>query len=97
MNNDQYSFTKQLVDQSAHAIVAIVILCSYVFLVSNGYYITGGLICGLFLGLIRQITEQGEVTLGALKRSFQGFANLIDLLGWMFGGLIGGIISHYIL
>lgn len=69
---------KQLIDQSAHFIIALAIL-GLVTLLPN--LLTYAL-AGASLGLIREVTEQGPVT---------SPGSLLDILFWSLGGLAAGV------
>jgi hypothetical protein len=83
------SIRKQLVDQSAHAAAAIVGLAPLALWPSP---LTGAW-AGLLMGLVRELTEEGNISLAALRHCFTGPHSRLDLLGWTIGGVIAGLIA----
>lgn len=77
---------KELRDQSAHCAAAILCLLP-VALAPN---ILTGLLSGFLVGLVREITEEGEVSLAALRHAL---GSRLDLSFWALGGAIAGIIA----
>lgn len=77
---------KELVDQSAHAAAAIVALLPLALAPSP---LTGAL-AGFGMGLVREITEEGELSLRALHRALD---SRLDLAFWTIGGLVVGIAA----
>jgi len=70
---------KELIDQSAHAAAAFLIVGLLILFPSVLTATLGGLACGL----IREITEDGSIlSPGSLR----------DLAGWTLGGLIAGLL-----
>jgi hypothetical protein len=78
--------TKELRDQSAHATAAIVALLPLVLWPG---LITGAW-AGFSIGLVREITEEGEVSLPALKHALH---SRLDLAFWTLGGTVAGLIG----
>lgn len=76
---DRAMLKKQLLDQSAHMLAAAAILAPV--LLWPG--LIGGALYGLGAGLVREITEGGNV----LSRD-----SLLDLLFWAIGGALAGAI-----
>lgn len=76
---------KQLIDQSAHAVVAIAILC----LTLVGFI--GCVIAGLAIGLVREQGQHGWNILSWGKMVW------LDVSAWVVGGAIAGIIIGSIL
>jgi hypothetical protein len=77
---------KELRDQFAHAGAALGILLPVALLPC----ILTGALAGLCCGLIREITEEGEVSRAALKRALN---SKLDLSFWTLGGAIAGLIA----
>lgn len=77
---------KELRDQSAHAAAALLILLPFGLFPS----IITGAIAGFGLGLIREITEEGEVSRAALGHAL---GSKLDLSFWALGGAIAGLIA----
>lgn len=77
---------KELRDQALHALWAI-ISCAPVILAPNP--ITGAW-AGFAIGLVREVTEEGEISLAALNRALGSWR---DLLGWSAGGAIIGLVG----
>ncbi len=75
---------KELRDQSAHVAAAFLIL------VLTGPGIIGGALAGFAIGLVRELTEEGEISLPALKAAL---GSRLDLTFWTLGGLLAGIIA----
>lgn len=73
-------------DQLAHAGAALLCLLPVALAPS----IFTGAISGLACGLIREITEEGEVSLEALKAAL---GSKLDLTFWTLGGAIAGLIA----
>ena len=80
---------KELRDQAAHVAGAIVILLPLALLPC---FATGAF-AGLGCGLIRELTEEGKITLAALKHCFTGPNSRRDLIFWTLGGLLVGILA----
>lgn len=77
---------KELRDQAAHAAFAMLCLLPVALAPS---IITGAL-SGFLVGLVREITEEREVSLAALKRAL---GSKLDLTFWALGGAIVGMIA----
>lgn len=77
---------KEIRDQAAHALDAILCLLP-VALWPNP--LTGAL-SGFLVGMVREITEEGEVSLPALKRAL---GSKLDLTFWALGGAFVGLIA----
>lgn len=77
---------KEIRDQLAHAGVAILCLLPVVILPG----IIGGAISGFCVGLVREITEEGEVSLAALRRAL---GSKLDLSCWALGGAVLGLFA----
>lgn len=73
-------------DQALHCAAAILVLLPIALAPS----ILTGLISGFGCGLIREITEEGEVSLAALKHALH---SRLDLSFWALGGAIAGLIA----
>jgi hypothetical protein len=78
--------TKELRDQSAHAFAAIVALLPLALLPCA---LTGAW-AGFSIGLVREITEEGEISLPALKHALH---SRLDLTFWTIGGLLVGLVA----
>lgn len=74
---------KQRIDQSAHVGIALIAA----LLAANGIF--GGLLIGLSLGLVREVTEEGDLSLANLKAAL---GSRLDLSMWTLGGVIGGAL-----
>jgi len=77
---------KEIRDQLAHAGASILLLLPFGLLPC----ILTGAIAGLGIGLIREITEEGEVSRKALKAAL---GSKLDLSFWTLGGAIAGLIA----
>lgn len=77
---------KELRDQPAHAGAAILCLSPIVILPG----IIGGAISGFLCGMVREITEEGEVSLESLKSALGSWK---DLCGWTLGGVLLGLFA----
>lgn len=77
---------KELRDQSLHALGAILCLLPVALLPNP----LAGALSGLGVGLVRELTEEGEVSLAALKRAL---GSRLDLSFWALGGAIVGLIA----
>lgn len=77
---------KEIRDQALHCAAAILCLLP-VALAPN--LLTGAL-SGILCGLIRELTEEGEVSLAALKAAL---GSKLDLSFWALGGAIVGLIA----
>lgn len=78
--------TKELQDQAAHAAAAIVALMPLALFPG----ILTGAWAGFCMGLIREITEEGEVSTVALRRALRSRR---DLTFWTLGGLAVGLAA----
>lgn len=76
----------ELRDQAAHAGAALIILLPFGLVPG----ILTGALAGFGLGLIREVTEEGEVSTGALRRAL---GSRLDLSFWTLGGAIAGLIA----
>lgn len=77
---------KELRDQALHCAAALLCLLP----VAMAPNIITGAISGLCCGLIREITEEGEVSLAALRNAL---GSKLDLTFWALGGAIAGLIA----
>lgn len=77
---------KEFRDQSAHAAAAIICLLPVALFPS----IIAGAISGFGIGLVRELTEEGEISLAALK---EALGSKLDLSFWALGGAIAGLIA----
>jgi type III secretory pathway component EscS len=78
--------TKQLRDQALHCAAAALCLLP-VALAPN---LLTGAISGFLVGMVREITEEREVSLAALKAAL---GSKLDLSFWALGGALAGIIA----
>lgn len=78
---------KETRDQAAHAGAAFLVIVLAQLLGADIPPGPGALL-GLSLGLVRELTEEGEISLNALKSAF---GSTRDLLFWTLGGALGGI------
>ena len=74
---------KEVRDQVLHCAAAFIIL------LPTGPGIIGGIMAGLAIGLVRELTEESEISLPALKSAL---GSRLDLSFWALGGLLAGII-----
>jgi hypothetical protein len=77
---------KELRDQSAHFAAALVALLPFALFPC---FLTGAW-AGFFIGLVREITEEGEVTWAAFSRALD---SKLDLTFWTLGGLAVGLAA----
>lgn len=77
---------KQIIDQALHCAAAILCLLP-IALFPN---ILTGALSGFLCGMVREITEEGEVSLAALKGALH---SRLDLSFWALGGAIAGLIA----
>lgn len=77
---------KEIRDQALHCAAAILCLLP-VALAPN---IITGAVSGFLCGLIREVTEEGEVSLAALKSAL---GSKLDLSFWALGGALAGLIA----
>jgi hypothetical protein len=73
---------KQLIDQGSHFLAAFIVVALAAFLGAEIYPASGWFI-GLSLGVVREITERGNVLSNG---------SIIDMIFWSLGGLIAGCI-----
>jgi hypothetical protein len=78
--------TKEIRDQLAHAGAALLCLLPIALLPG----IIGGAASAFGIGLVRELTEEGEINLAALKSALGSWK---DLCGWALGGAIVGLIA----
>ena len=78
--------TKEIRDQLAHAGFAV--LCLLPLALSPN--IVGGAVSGFLCGMIREVTEEGEVSLAAVRAALGSWK---DLCGWSLGGLVLGLFA----
>lgn len=79
---------KEYRDQTAHFAAAFLIVALANLLGANVGPLPGALI-GFAPGLVREITEEGEVSLAALLRALRSHR---DLLFWTLGGAVAGLL-----
>lgn len=72
--------SKQIIDQSAHFLIALAILLPLVFWPG----VLTFALAGFALGMIREVTEDGPIT---------SKGSLLDLAFWTLGGLVAGIVA----
>jgi hypothetical protein len=77
---------KELRDQAAHAGAALIILILF-GLAPN---VLTGALAGFGIGLVRELTEEGKISLAALKAAL---GSKLDLSFWALGGAIAGLIA----
>ena len=77
---------KEIRDQLAHAGAALQCLVPFGLIPC----ILTGALAGFGIGLVREITEEGEVSLPALKKAL---GSRLDLSFWTLGGAIAGLIA----
>ena len=77
---------KEYRDQAAHAAAAFAVLILFGLLPC----ILTGAIAGFGIGLVRELTEEGEVSLAALRAAL---GSKLDLSFWALGGAIAGLIA----
>jgi len=78
--------TGEVRDQAAHALAAVAALLPLALLPCA---LTGAW-AGFFMGLVREFTEEGEISAAALKRAL---GSRLDLTFWTLGGLIVGLAA----
>jgi pheromone shutdown protein TraB len=81
---------KNLVDQPAHMATAIVAILPFAIAPS----IATGAFAGFVIGMVREITEEGAVSLAAVRAVFASRGSRLDLLFWTLGGALAGIIAR---
>ena len=80
--SNQYDIKKQLIDQSAHLLGAMIILAPLFILPS----LISALWAGFGIGLVRELSQRGtQVTWQGFKDSFKPFS-LLDMTFWSIGG-----------
>ena len=77
---------KELRDQSAHFAAAF-LLC---LIVAHSPF--AGALIGFSMGLVREITEEREVSIQALWNIANSKGSRLDLTFWTLGGFSGGIL-----
>ena len=77
---------KELRDQALHAGAALAILLIY----GLAPGIITGALAGFGIGLVRELTEEGEISLKALRHAL---GSKLDLSFWALGGAIAGLIA----
>jgi hypothetical protein len=78
---------KELRDQLAHAGAAI--LCLLPLAIAPNFI--GGILSGFLVGLVREVTEEGDpVSVDKLRAALGSWK---DLCGWSLGGLILGLFA----
>ena len=78
---------KELRDQAAHAAAAV--LCLLPLAIAPN--IVGGILSGFCIGVVREVTEEGDpVSIDKLRAALGSWQ---DLLGWSLGGLILGLLA----
>ena len=77
---------KELRDQALHAGAAVLCLLP----IALAPCILSGIVSGFLVGMVREITEEGEVSLDALKHALH---SRLDLSFWALGGAIAGLIA----
>lgn len=75
---------KELRDQSAHFFAALIAIAPVVVWPNP---LTGAL-AGFALGMVREITEEGEVSFEAARRAL---GSRLDLTFWTLGGFFAGL------
>ncbi len=85
----------EILDQSAHMIVSLLILSIFLF-GSKKRPLLSGLISGFFIGCIREVTEEGTlVTLEVVTDVFKDIDAYIDLTFWALGGVLAGVLVKF--
>jgi len=79
---------KELRDQGAHAGAAFLVV-AIATLLGVEVSLVGSIWLGFALGLVRELTEEGEISLEALKSAL---GSELDLAFWTLGGAIGGLL-----
>lgn len=77
---------KEIRDQALHCAAAILCLLP-IALAPN---ILTGAVGGFLCGMIREVTEEGEVSLAAVRHAL---GSKLDLSFWALGGAIAGFIA----
>lgn len=78
----------ELRDQSAHFAAAFLVVATCKVLGAE-IGMAAGAIIGFALGIVREITEEGEVSFAATKAAL---GSQLDLTFWTLGGTAGGMI-----
>lgn len=81
---------KELRDQSAHAFAAFAIVW-IARLLGAEIPPPAAAAIGFGLGLVRELTEEGEISLAALKSAL---GSEMDLFFWTVGGALAGFPAH---
>jgi hypothetical protein len=76
---------KELRDQAAHFTAAVVVLLPVILFPC---FLTGAL-SGFGIGLVRELTEEGEISLNALHGAL---SSRLDLTFWTLGGALAGLL-----
>lgn len=85
---DKDAIRKQLLDQSLHMIAAFIIMAPLLLFMN----IWGALWAGLGIGIVREITEEGNpVTFSKIKRAFS-FWSCVDIIFWAIGAMLAFIL-----
>ena len=77
---------KEIRDQALHCAAALLCLLPVALFPS----IITGAVSGLLVGLVREVTEEGDASLAALKSAF---GSKLDLAFWAIGGALAGLIA----
>lgn len=80
---------RPIIDQLAHFLTAIVVLIPFAI---DHNFLTGAW-AGLCMGMIREITEEGDVSLSSLHNVFRSPPSRMDIMFWTFGGFFVGVVS----
>jgi hypothetical protein len=76
---------KEVRDQAAHFTAAVVVLLPVILFPC---FLTGAL-SGFGIGLVRELTEEGEISLNALHGAL---SSRLDLTFWALGGALAGLL-----
>jgi len=88
MTTRKFNLRKEARDQGAHAAAAFLIV-AVASLLGVEVSPIGGAWLGFALGLVRELTEEGEISLEALKGALH---SRLDLAFWTVGGFLGGLL-----
>lgn len=77
---------KEIRDQAAHAAAAL--LCLLPVAVAPSFFT--GVLSGFLVGMVREITEEGEVSLAAIRHALGSW---LDLSFWALGGALAGLVA----
>lgn len=77
---------KELIDQSAHALAALVALLPAALWPAPASFAWAGFACGF----VREITEEGKITVPHFAHALGSWR---DLTFWTVGGLLAGVIA----